>query len=141
MIDRTHDEGADDAPESGREAATFEAELIADTRDSERRLGLRGQICERRLLFRGPGAYVEMCVPPNAAEGGSWLHGQIVLATPPPSEDVVTATLTLPTNDAEPVTMSERGDFALPLPGLQPDQEVCVEIQAPQGRMYARFVA
>lgn len=131
-MDRTQDEAG---------ATVFEAELIADTRDSERRLGLRGQICERRLLFRAPGAYVEMCVPPNAADAGSWLHGQIVLATPPAASEAVTAALTQPAADGEPVPMSERGDFALPLPGLQTDQAVCVEIQAPHGRMIARFVA
>lgn len=119
-----------------------EADLIADTRDSERRLGLRGRICERRLLFRAPGAYVEMCVPPNADEGGSWLHGQIVLANPPEAKGAVKATLCTPAHDeAQGVEANERGDFALPLPPILPDQEVCVEIEAPQGRMRARFVA
>lgn len=118
-----------------------EADLIADTRDSERRLGLRGRICERRLLFRAPGAYIEMCVPPNAEEGGSWLHGQIVLANPATTGSV-TATLVVPEAEAcEPVAASERGDFALPLPAIESDQEVCVEIAAPQGRVLARFVA
>ena len=118
-----------------------EADLIADTRDSERRLGLRGRICERRLLFRAPGAYIEMCVPPDAENGG-WLHGQIVLATPPDEKGAVTATLCTPAHDeSADVEASERGDFALPLPAIHPDQEVCVEIAAPQGRMRARFVA
>ena len=121
-------------------AGAVEAELIADTRDSERRLGLRGRICERRLLFRAPGAYIEMCVPPTAEDGGSWLHGQIVLATPPQNDESVIATLLEP-EGGESVPANERGDFALPLPAIEADQEVCVEIAAPLGRVFARFVA
>ena len=138
----------DPASTSGKFRQPIEADLIADTRDSERRLGLRGRICERRLLFRAPGAYIEMCVPPNAQEGGSWLHGQVVLASPPQGDGSVTATLLSPrgidrdvADGYEPVEASERGDFALPLPAVQPDQEVCIEIAAPQGRVLARFVA
>lgn len=131
-----------DPSSRGGFSEVVEADLIADTRDSERRLGLRGRICERRLLFRAPGAYIEMCVPPNAEDGGSWLHGQIVLATPPEEQGAVTATLQAPaTDEATRVEANERGDFALPLPAIEPDQDVCVEIAAPQGRVLARFVA
>lgn len=61
------------------------AQLIADTRNSEEQLGFRNVGArERRMLFQADDAYVELLVPNEGHESldGGWLYGQFITPTP-----------------------------------------------------------
>ena len=101
---------------------TIEAELVADTRDSEERLGFRNVTStERRLLFRTGQAYIELRVPPTpeASEAGGWLYGQFIV--PPDETDrygrPIYAVLQGSKGVTGAVRATDMGDFAVPFSG------------------------
>lgn len=62
----------------------IDAELIADTRESEQKLGFRNVAAtERRMLFQADEAYVEMLIPAENTRdpAGGWLFGQFIRHT------------------------------------------------------------
>jgi hypothetical protein len=105
---------------------TIEAELVADTRNSEQRLGFRNVAsAERRLLFRTGDAYIELRVPPAATETetGGWLYGQFILPDPGASteagrfEKPIYAVLQGSHGVTGAVRTTDMGDFAVPFSG------------------------
>lgn len=66
------------------DANYLDAELIADTRNSEEQLGFRNVGArERRMLFQAEDAYIELLVPNEGHESleGGWLYGQFITPT------------------------------------------------------------
>ncbi len=62
----------------------IDAEMIADTRDCEKKLGFRNVAAtERRMLFEAGEAYMEMLIPAeNTGDpAGGWLFGQFIRHT------------------------------------------------------------
>ncbi len=101
---------------------SIEAELVADTRDSEERLGFRNVAsAERRLLFRTGDAYIELRVPPaaGAPESGGWLYGQFILpdGSTEEFERPIYAVLQGSKGVTGAVRTTDMGDFAVPFSG------------------------
>lgn len=103
---------------------TIEAQLVADTRDGEERLGFRNvAAAERRLLFRTGDAYVELRVPPGASEsdGGGWLYGQFIQAESDEAAGRFARPIYAVLHGSQGVTGAVRatdlGDFAVPFSG------------------------
>jgi len=62
----------------------IDAEVIADTRDCEKKLGFRNAVLnERRMLFEAGEAYMELLIPTETATEPSsgWLFGQFIRHT------------------------------------------------------------
>ena len=111
---------------------TIEADLIADTRDSEQRLGFRGMAAaERRILYKIPDAYIELRMPPmmDDEDEAAWLYGQFIL--PEQSKERYPKPIFATLHNEEGVTgavrTTEMGDFALPFSGKG---EFMVDIEA-----------
>lgn len=71
------------------EKTYVDAQLIADTRNSEEQLGFRNVGArERRMLFQADETYVELLVPNEGHESldGGWLYGQFITPTPETAE-------------------------------------------------------
>ena len=99
-----------------------EAELVADTRDSEKRLGFRNVAsAERRILFRSGDAYIELRVPPTAGESseGGWLYGQFIVPedSSEPFEKPIYAVLKGSKGATGAVRTTDTGEFAVPFRG------------------------
>lgn len=99
-----------------------EAELVADTRDSEKRLGFRNVAsAERRLLFRSGQTYIELRVPPTAGErsDGGWLYGQFIVPddVDEPLEQPIYAVLNGSEGATGAVRTTDTGEFAVPFRG------------------------
>lgn len=99
-----------------------QAELVADTRDSEKRLGFRNVAsAERRLLFRSGDAYIELRVPPAAGESteGGWLYGQFIVPDDASEsfEKPIYAVLKGSKGVTGAVRATDTGDFAVPFRG------------------------
>ena len=129
-------EREEDTPATGRRVVT--AELVADTRDSERRLGLRGAgVAERRMLFRTDDAYLEMRVPsePPRDEAGAWLYGQVILTDPQASavEPPLVAVLRAESGYTGAVRATATGDFAVPYGAIAPGETLTVDIEPAEG--------
>jgi hypothetical protein len=100
----------------------IEADLVADTRNSEERLGFRNVAsAERRLLFRTGESYIELRVPPAAGESetGGWLYGQLIVPETETErfEKPVYAVLQGSRGVTGAVRATEMGDFAVPFSG------------------------
>ena len=96
-----------------------EAELIADTRDSEQKLGFRNVApSERRMLFQAGDTYVELLIPPEGSAGdGGWLFGQFIRHTEEVKEQYeppIYAVLQGPEGLTGAAKMTEEGEFAVP---------------------------
>ena len=72
------------APDSDAGRTYVDAELIADTRDSEQKLGFRNVApAERRMLFQAGETYVELLIPP---EGSMNFVQRMIQAILPPEQ-------------------------------------------------------
>ena len=98
----------------------LDAELIADTRDSEQKLGFRNVAAsERRMLFQADETYIELLIPPEGSvnfEGG-WLFGQFIRHTDEVKgryEPPIYAVLQGPKGLTGAAKMTEEGEFAVP---------------------------
>jgi hypothetical protein len=101
---------------------TIEAELVADTRSSEQRLGFRSAgNAERRILFRARDAYLELRVPPTgrSREASGWLYGQLIQpdSEAPTCEPPIYAVLQGAEGVTGAVKATDVGDFAVPFRG------------------------
>ena len=102
------------------EKVYIDAELIADTRDGEQKLGFRNVApTERRMLYQAGETYVELLIPPEGSSNyeGGWLFGQFIRHTDetkaqfdPPIYAVLQGAGGL-TGAAK---MTEEGEFAVP---------------------------
>lgn len=121
---------------------SIEAELVADTRDSEERLGFRNVAsAERRLLYRTGDAYIELRVPPPAGSpgAGGWLYGQFILPDDSPQEfeRPIYAVLQGSKGVTGAVRTTDMGDFAVPFNG---DGDFVLNIEPAKGPVIrARF--
>jgi hypothetical protein len=100
----------------------IEAELVADTRSSEARLGFRNASSEeRRLLFCAGESYLELRVPPTGArpESSGWLYGQLI--QPEDGQAAFTPPMYAVLQGEQGVTgavkATDVGDFAVPFQG------------------------
>ena len=113
-----------------------DAELIADTRDSEQKLGFRNVApTERRMLFQAGETYVELLIPPEGSMNfdGGWLFGQFIRHSDevkgryePPIYAVLQGTNGL-TGAAK---MTDEGEFAVP---FQETGEFCLTLEPRHG--------
>jgi hypothetical protein len=112
--------GQSETGPSGEEKLYVEAELIADTRDSEQKLGFRNVApAERRMLFQAGDTYVELLIPPEGAlqADGGWLFGQFIRHTDEVKqqfEPPIYAVLAGPERLSGAAKMTEEGEFAVP---------------------------
>lgn len=98
----------------------IDAELVADSRDAQERIGFRDDsVRERRMLYRAGEAFVELLVPgeDEASPQGGWLYGQLIT----PTEEAagrfagpVYAALTGGTGCTGAARLTAMGDFAVP---------------------------
>jgi len=105
-------------PDAGR--TYVDAELIADTRDSEQKLGFRNVApAERRMLFQAGDTYVELLIPPEGttSHDGGWLFGQFIRHSDEVKaqyEPPIYAVLQGANGLTGAAKMTEEGEFAVP---------------------------
>jgi hypothetical protein len=105
---------------SNAETEHVDAELIADTRDSEQKLGFRNVApSERRMLFQAGETYIELLIPPEGGMNfdGGWLFGQFIRHTDEVRqqfEPPIYAVLMGPKGLTGAAKMTEEGEFAVP---------------------------
>lgn len=114
------EEGKSESDQTETGKVYVEAELIADTRDSEQKLGFRNVApAERRMLFQAGEAYIELLIPPEGTMGsdGGWLFGQFIRHTDEVKqqfEPPIYAVLAGPERLSGAAKMTEEGEFAVP---------------------------
>lgn len=118
--DGTSEQSAEQNAEQDPQKSYLDAELLADTRDGEQKLGFRNVAAtERRLLYRAGESYVELLIPPedSMSRDGGWLFGQFIR----PSDEVkeqfgtpIYAVLQGPSGLTGAARMTPEGEFAVP---------------------------